>query len=68
MANPIYFVRTTKTFTDIPSAQEYHDQLSQEYPGIRAKMELGYYMEQPQYKSWVPTWLIRFIKKHLQNN
>lgn len=58
---PIYFLRFGKEdYPDIPSANG----AINNYPlNLRKALSVSYYMPQPQYKNWVPYWLIRLITK-----
>lgn len=59
MKNPFYFIRTEKTFDNLPDAMDAKKELEPYFPNL----EIGYYIPQPQYKSWVPNWIIRLITK-----
>lgn len=63
MQNKInYFIRFTKTWDNISHAQDAKQDLDQLYPEM-PNIEIGYHIPQPQYKSWVPNWLIHLILK-----
>lgn len=53
-----YFIRTKATYSNSNLANQDLKEFFRE-----GSYEVGYYMPQPKYKSWVPTWLIRFITK-----
>jgi hypothetical protein len=57
-----YTIQFCKTFSSFPNAQEAKEELDQLYPDL-PNIEISYYMPQPEYKSWVPIWLIRLITK-----
>ena len=59
---PNYFLRFTRSWETIGEAESASKDLNQLYP-LLPKNEIGYYIPQPQYKSWVPNWLIRLITK-----
>lgn len=62
MQKIVYHIQFNKTFESVPEAEEAKKELDQLYPDLPST-RIGYYMPQPQYKKWVPTWLIRFISK-----
>jgi hypothetical protein len=62
MKEPYYIIRTTKTFTNINDAREAKLELDQAYP-LFPLLEVGYHIDQPTYKSWVPKWIINLITK-----
>lgn len=55
-----YFLRLPKDFDNAIEAKKLADESRSEYalPFI-----VGYYIPQPQYKKWVPNWLIKLITK-----
>lgn len=57
---PTYFIRFEKEYENYPDAQK----VLKGNQIILSNIEIGYYIPQPQYKSWVPNWLIRLITKN----
>lgn len=62
----IYFVRSIKEFETVPEAENFIKLMNHPAgpanPGIR--LQVGYHMPQPIYKTWVPYWLIRLTIKN----
>jgi len=55
-----YFVRTKEFFDTVQGAVKHLDNT---FAFFHTKMDVGYHLPQPQYKAWVPLWLIRLITK-----
>jgi len=60
MKTPHYFIRFKTNFESLPKAETDAKYLDERY-GIGNLIHIGYHLPQPQYKSWVPLWLIRLI-------
>lgn len=58
---PKYFIRTIWRYETLPHAS---DALIQLYDP--ETFEVGYHIPQPQYKGWVPNWLINLITKPIE--
>jgi len=55
-----YYIRFNQRFKTIPEAVAARDRLTKlDLPHAT----IGYYIPQPQYKNWVPNWMIRLIKQ-----
>lgn len=57
-SNIHYKVAFNREFKTVPEANEFIKSLPN---GVH--MVITYHIPQPQYKTWVPKWLIRFITK-----
>ena len=62
MKTPTYHIQFTKTFATVGDAHEAKAELDQAYPAL-PNLQVSYYIPQPEYKSWVPSWLIHLITK-----
>jgi hypothetical protein len=62
MENPTYFIRFKSSHETVHDAEREAIYLNERL-GISNLIQVGYYMPQPKYKSWVPSWLIRWITK-----
>lgn len=58
----IYQISFNERFNSIPEAIQFQSKLADELE-IGSRIQITYYKPQPQYKSWVPKWLIRLIQK-----
>jgi hypothetical protein len=54
---PHYFIRTTQTFSTVPEAANYYKDMEH-----KELFQVGYYIPQPHYRTWVPNWLIRLLQ------
>ena len=54
----VYFIRTSYEYKTVTEAQEFLNSITDS-----KELEIGYYMPQPQYKSWVPNFLIKLLTK-----
>ena len=52
---PYFFIRNRETYPDLTKIPK---------AALAPHLELGYYLPQPIYKSWVPNWVIRLITKN----
>lgn len=59
-----YFVGFKMSFENINDATSYLTDMAWAYNIDPRELEVGYYMEQPKYKKWVPKWLINLIKQN----
>ena len=55
---PHYYVRFIKSFDTVYEAKNYERQLPH-----KTSIELGYHIPQPEYKTWVPKFIIKLITK-----
>lgn len=61
MEKPTYFVSLEQPHDSHQEALEALIDAQDTY--VQTKLRITYYMPQPQYKGWVPWWLIRLITK-----
>jgi len=56
---PVYTIRLKRTFESFINANDFCHENSVNMN----EFQISYHIPQPQYKSWVPNWLIRLITK-----
>jgi hypothetical protein len=61
MEKPTYYIRFEDDFDSVIPAWKAKVELEKT---IKEPLEIGCYMPQPLYKSWVPYWFIYLITKH----
>ena len=59
MKTPIYYIRFEQDFYNLPEAEHFKESMQQS----NMPLEVGYFIPQPQFKAWVPLFIIRLISK-----